>query len=231
MPGNGPSNRRPHYRNLGDINDEAEGVFRKAGITADCKFVPYLGPFGGGTNVCDVAGDERGAEFGAELIARPGGIDIYQTEAAGSAALVAERAREQEAIAKYNRELNAMAPPVLIATHSPETVEYHPAIQVDPPAVYPRIPPPAPFEAPPPPGTWQFDAQPVVINPNLGPAPAHTATPLLSVGPTSMIAVIDDLTGGAPIAETLQQTVGGIPIWMLIAAAAAAAYLMLGDKR
>jgi len=212
---------------MGDINDDAERAFADAGIQANCRFVPYQGPFGGGHNVCDAVGDDRGEEFGAELIARQGGVDIYRTEVANSAALVAEREREWATIAAYNREQSAVAP-VPTPYHPPATVAHVPQI-ADPILVH-RVPEPMPFEAAPPPGTWSFDAQPAIINPNLGPAPPQTATPLQTAGP-SLITLIDDLTGSSPITETLQQAVGGIPLWMLLVAAAAGAYMILGDKR
>lgn len=65
---------------LGDVNDDAMARLNEAGYQANCRWVPYLGPLGGGHNVCDVAGDDRGEEFGAELLARPGGVDIYREE-------------------------------------------------------------------------------------------------------------------------------------------------------
>ena len=65
---------------VGDVNDDAETLLAQQGITADCMYVPYLGPMGGGTNVCDIEGDVAGYAYGAELLARLGGVDILQAE-------------------------------------------------------------------------------------------------------------------------------------------------------
>lgn len=92
---------------MGDINDDAMAAFNRGGVAASCKWVPYQGPIGGGHNVCDVVGDDRGAEFGAELIARPGGVDIYQVETANAAAYVAQRAAENKIIVENQRRLDA----------------------------------------------------------------------------------------------------------------------------
>ena len=74
---------------LGDVNTDAQALLASKGIAANCKFVPYQGPFGGGTNVCDVEGDTAGYQYGAELLMKPGGIDIMQTEIASAAANIA----------------------------------------------------------------------------------------------------------------------------------------------
>lgn len=110
---------------VGDINSDAMAMFNRAGITADCKFVPYIGPFGGGHNVCDVTGDTRGAEFGAELIAKSGGIDIYKTETANAAAYMAARAAEQKIIVENQRRLNAVRTNVVPVQTVPVTGGQH----------------------------------------------------------------------------------------------------------
>jgi len=103
-----------------------------------------------------------------------------------------------------------------------------------PAGVQPTIAPPAAVtlpavqtEAAPPSGTWQFQAQPAVITPNLGPAnptPAGASAGALIPSGT----ILDDLT-----LPNLQQTIGdtGIPLWMLLAAGATAAYFVFGGKR
>lgn len=60
--------------------EDAEAALARSGFkNADCKFIPYTGPFGGGTNVCDV-GDGAGYAYGAELVARPGGVDTLKND-------------------------------------------------------------------------------------------------------------------------------------------------------
>ena len=209
---------------LGDVNTDAKAALSRAGVTADCKYVSYEGPFSGGTNVCDVAGDGSGYQYGSELILRPGGVDILKTEMASAAGHVAAREAEQRMIAERNKTSVPSSPPAIAHFLVPE-----PAPLIVAPPVSIIVPALPPSEAPPPTGTWRFDAQPAVINPNLGPAPPQPAPPLQTAGP-SFITLLDDLTGSSRITETLQQGVGGIPLWMLIAAAAAA-YMMFGDKR
>lgn len=108
--------RRPPGRRLrskggmGDVNTDAQARLTTAGFTgAHCKFVPFSGPFGGGTNVCDVGDDESGYQYGSELINRQGGTDIMRTEISNAGALMAERAKEQEVIIANARRLQQEA--------------------------------------------------------------------------------------------------------------------------
>jgi hypothetical protein len=65
------------------VNEDAQARLNAAGIKATCKFVPYSGPFGGGTNVCDVEGDGSvGFEYGAEQILLPNGVAILRNDMA-----------------------------------------------------------------------------------------------------------------------------------------------------
>ncbi len=101
-----PVHRRRRRRGIGDVNTDAETRLTTAGFrNVDCKFIPFQGPFSGGTNVCDVAGDDAGYQYGAELVNQPGGTTIMQTEIANAGAHMAARMKEQEVITANARRL------------------------------------------------------------------------------------------------------------------------------
>ena len=77
--------------------EDAEAALARSGFkTADCKFIPYTGPFSGGTNVCDI-GDGQGYAYGAELVARPGGVDIMKRDSERAQADLERMKREEAA--------------------------------------------------------------------------------------------------------------------------------------
>lgn len=96
----------------GNVKNEttaaAEAALNKRFTGVDCLWIPFEGPMGGGTNVCNVAGDDDNYVYGAELVARPGGLDILQQEIASAPGLMAQRAAEQPAILARAAEMNAI---------------------------------------------------------------------------------------------------------------------------
>lgn len=121
----------------------------------------------------------------------------------------------------------------IIPTVQPAVIEtaIQPEMVIDPPYTPP----------PPPPGSFTYTPQPAVINPNLGPtsggAPAPAAGGSNTVTKTetkesTAPGILDDLTSGQ-LKDKLNKEIGqtGIPLWVLIVAAAIAAYMAFGDKR
>jgi hypothetical protein len=140
-------------------------------------------------------------------------------------------------------------PPTLPAPYTPtatDTSDYSKPIiptvhaSVIEPAITPQMVIDPPYTPPPPSGSFTYTPQPAVINPNLGPTsgsstPAGAGSSTVtttdrkeSTGPS----ILDDLTSGQ-VKETLTEEFGqtGIPVWLLIVAAAIAAYMAFKDKR
>lgn len=195
--------RRP---GMGDVNDDSEKALQAAGFkNVDCKFVPYQGPFGGGTNVCDVDGDNAGYAYGAELVGRPGGVDILKTEIANASRYMAERAAEQTRI----QAAIAAAPRVPLPT--------------------PAAPPPSPFTPPAASGhspaavTTPAPVMPIIraVEPPALPPAGLPSTPSTPTAPGSM---------AAPSWLT-DSMFGGVPNWLLGVGVLGVAFAVGGGRR
>ena len=170
--------RRP---GMGGVNEDSEKVLQAAGFkNVDCKFVAYQGPFGGGTNVCDVDGDNAGYAYGAELVGAPGGAAILKTEIANASRYMAERAAEQARI-----QAERAAAPVIPAAPPPSPFT-PPAASGHSPAALPVAPVPPIIRA---------------VDPPAAPPAAAPVVPSTPTAPGSIAApswLTDSMFGGVP---------------------------------
>ncbi len=220
-------------RGLAGVNEDASARLAAAGIRATCKFVPYSGPFGGGTNVCDIEDDGTGVgfEYGSEQILLPGGVERLRNDIVVRAKSITtgqtEQAKIQAMIASGEYQRLAVENRARLCLTEPWTC---------PSVTAPRITTPAPAPTAPAPSA-QNTASQQTGNPNQSvppraqpgeittrpPAPATrppapaTGPPAPATGPTS-----SSIPGIADI---------GSNSFLTVAALAAVALIFLSGKK
>ncbi len=164
---------------FGVLEDAEAGLRREGYSNVDCMFVPFAGPFGGGTNVCSVDGSPY--QYGAELLNRPGGLEILETERANEALYAAQREAESRQIQEYYRKQReqqaleeaarraAMAQPPMVPMHGTVQATGLPVLKAG-------ITPMPPTPAPPQPIVQETILSPATQVPSQQPATVQTPT-------------------------------------------------------